>query len=493
MIKFFQKYSGFVWDGAMILLFFLYFRSNLLWTFNYFSQAASYEYLLLFLVALLMFFFSTRGKFSFKSREYVEWRVFLFLFGVILIDLLNVFFLHYQIVSASLMLLGVYALLGMYLKRTTWLRGFFLIGIVALSLPFVEHIQTFLGFPLRMFTAKLVSGIMGLLGTSSVTDAAVIITENNVTSIDVPCSGVKSLYTGMVVLLIVFFLKKVSFSLRMLLVAAAYFLLLLFFNVWRVFSLVYIYDVLDLSAFGDAIHIGIGVFGFAVSTYLLWWLVEKYLKVDAKREKDVNLKGKKIKKLYIIILLLLALLFEFSYVSFLSTEVEQASTFDQKIVFDVPGLNLQGLSLTEQEKSFFVKREIQFTKKYVGEMDSGRQFSLLLIASNSWKTHHNPEFCIQGIGHIIDGSEIIQFGDLRVRKLLLNNGKDTVFYWFVSGDRTVMDYSERVWAGINNSAEVWTLVEVGFQGSVDLDDPAVETLIKRLNSEVLSLFLLPAV
>ncbi|MBI2436179.1 MAG: exosortase O [Candidatus Magasanikbacteria bacterium] len=479
---FLQKNKEYIKDGVVILLFFLYFRSNVIWTYNYFSQAASYEYVLLFLISLIVLWIATKGTYSFRKENSVSRSIFLIFFGAILVDLINIFYLHYQIISASAMIIGVYALLGMYIERQAWKRGFFIVGIIALSLPFAEHIQTFLGFPIRLFTAKIVSSIMGLIGLISVSDASVIITENNATSIDVPCSGIKSIYTGAIVLLTMFFLKRVRWSLKLLAIAIVYFLLLLSFNIWRVFSLVYIYDVLSFPAFGNAIHIGIGIMGFIVSTFLLWYLIDKFV-IKAVEQNDVQAqKERSYKKLYFIILLLIALILDTSYIIFRTHNPQQIQS--PNIVFKVPNLELQEMPFNQQENLFFVNREIEFSKKYTGETKSGRAFSLLLVSSKSWRDYHNPELCLQGIGYKIDDSKIMQLANLRIRKLSLNDGKDTVLYWFVNKNKSVMDYSERVWEGIKNPEQVWTLVEVGFQGSVDLNNSDIVGLLEYLHASV---------
>lgn len=480
MNKYLQQHKEFIKDGVILLLFFLYFRSNIAWAYNYFTQTAVYEYTILFFVALFILLVSTKDKYSFKNKNVVSLRILTLLFGAVIFDLFNVFFLRYQIISATAMILAGYAILGMYLEGRTWKRGLFIVGIIALSLPFTEHIQTFLGFPIRLLTAKVVSTIMGLLGLVSVSDAVVIITENNATSIDVPCSGIKSIYTGIIVLLTILFLKKAGWSLRLLGIAIAYFLLLLLFNIWRVFSLVYIYDVIHYPAFGNAIHVGIGIIGFIVSTVALWYAVEKYVPCDSLRTNEREQKGKFYRKYPIIILLIAALVLDTAHIAFSASN--DTSIQRESIVFSVENLKLDELPFTTQEEEFFVNREVQFSKKYQGKTTSGLEFSLLVISSNSSRTHHNPELCLQGTGHKIDKSEIVQLGDLRLRKLSLNDGEDTVYYWFVAGDKTVMDYSERVWEGMKSPNAVWTLVEVGFKRSADLSNTDIAELIMSLHS-----------
>jgi len=480
--KILQQNYEHIKDGVIILLFFLYFRSNLVWVYNYFVNAASYEYSILFFVSLVILVFATKGKYSFRTKNEIPLHPFMLFSSAIFLDLFNIFFLHYQIISATAMILAGYAILGLYLERDVWKRCLFIVGIIALSLPFAEHIQTILGFPIRLLTAKIVSFIMSLLGLASINDATIIVTENNATSIDVPCSGIKSIYSGIIVLFLILFLKRARFSWKVLIIALGYFFLLLFFNIWRVFSLVYVYDVLNFPAFGNAIHIGIGIVGFILSILALWYLIEKFISPKPTHE-DKKVKQERFYNKYtVIILLILSFALDSSYLRFQGDVDKSIESIGA--IFYIENLQLQEVPFTQQEEQFFVNRDVQFSKKYAGQTQSGLKFSLLLISSNSWRTHHNPELCLQGTGHQIEKSEIVQIDDLVVRKLSLNQEKDSVLYWFTNGNKNVADYSQRVWEGLKNPKNSWTLVEVGFQGNLNLDDPDLNMLIRQLRNGV---------
>jgi len=478
-------------DGVIWLLFFLYFRTNIVWVYSYFSSSATYEYLFLFLLAILVFFISTKSKFSLKNKDFLSKNTYFLLFSIITLDQVNVYFLHYQIISATAMLLFFYTILRLYLDEKTWKRGFYIFAIIALSLPFAEHIQTFLGFPIRLFTAKVVSTILGLLGHFNISNATVILTENAATSIDIPCSGIKSIYTGSLVFLILLFLKNSRLGLKILGIFIFYLLTLIFFNIWRVFSLVYIYDILNFPEFADTIHVGIGILSFIISTIILWKLLDKFAdKKDEKVNKGLNKKTvkQKIKSQYIIVLLIFALVLDTAYISFLSDK-NPIQLNNKEIVLNIENTKLTKVPFEAKEKEFFESKDIEFTGKYQGKTENNQNFSLLIVSSSSWKTHHNPEICIQGLGHKIDSSEIFQIGNFKVRKLSLNDGKDTIFYWFVNGEKNTIDYSERVWEGIKNPSEVWTLVEVGFTGDVDLENSEIQNLIIELQSNFTYIYL----
>jgi len=483
----FRKKLKYLPDLLIGVLFLLYFRANLIWTAETLFRANSYEYAFLFVAALAAIVFFLKDKFVWASGRDGVARpsVFIPFFAIILLDLMNVYFWHYQILSAGLMMLGGYILLGMYLKRDIWKRGFYMALIIAFSLPFAEHLQTFLGFPLRLFTAKIVSFIMELTGVANVPDSSVIITENNATSIDVPCSGIKSIYTGLIAVLIVFYAKNVRINIRIIAAVVAFFLLLFFTNVWRVFSLVYIADVLEYPSFADAVHVGIGLAGFALSVVFLWFVIDKV--ADRKRE-DRPFAAKEIlaggRKKHIIILLIVATLADTSFLLFAEKNPVPAN---ENITFTIYGYSLEKADMSEKEKNYFNGRDVIYSEKFTGEMPSSRGFSLLLVSSKSWRSQHNPEICLQGMGYSIESSEIMQADNFRFRKLAVvggNAGSDgTVIYWFTNGKKNLLDYSERVWEGWQNSSDTWTLVEIGFPGN-DFDPAEVRDLIFSVQEAV---------
>ena len=267
-------------DAGIFLLYLLYFRTSIAWIIETFLDAAFYEYGIAFAILLTII-----GVAVIRQRKILQPQI-RFLFskipftGLLLflaIDAANVIFLHHFIISALAFLLGFYCLLGFYLPAKTWNRGIFVVLLLSMMLPFLVHIQTFLGFPLRVLTAKIVSSFLQIMGIANVSDSTIIVTENNATSIDLPCSGVKSIYAGALFLFAVFYLKKARLSLQMAGVALVFFLSLIIFNIWRVFSLVYIYDVLKMEETADFIHIALGLGGFTVSCLLLWYLTGKYV------------------------------------------------------------------------------------------------------------------------------------------------------------------------------------------------------------------------
>lgn len=507
-----SEHLGIFLNILIFVLFFILYRQAIAWILSSYAETASYEYGVVFaafLIIIIFFIYKNRGKLT----ELFCFQIQPVLLGILIIllslDLLNTVFLHYNIVSALLFFCSLYFLIGFYLRNEIWKRGFWIIALFCLTLPFAEHLQTFVGFPVRLLTAKIVSLLMHFLGQSNVTDATIIITENNATSIDLPCSGVNSIYIGTFFMLFVYFLKKVRPSLKLIGASILFYLVILFFNTWRVFSLIYIYDVLKLASFGNAIHVGLGMFGFAISCVFLWILtnrflleknigkkkISKNLAQDKKLAEKVVASGFSFKSLSIekqknslfLIIFIFAIFSELNLYGLKNGSGEIPATKLQNsasINFNLPSYQLTEIPFSEKEKTFFQNREVEFSKKYTGLTESKIPFTLLLVKSKSWRTHHNPEICLQGLGYSIDESKILRLDDISMRQLKLNGGKASVFYWFSGKEQTLNDYSERVWEGILHPNDEWVLVEVGFDREIKIEGPEIVNLIKKIQSNV---------
>jgi exosortase O len=98
--------------------------------------------------------------------------------------------------SATLFGLATYGLLGLWLEPQRWRRGLPAALLLVGVLPFGEHLQTFVGYPVRILTAALVQKGLAAAGAHSVGMETILVFENGVSQVDIPCSGVKSLWTG---------------------------------------------------------------------------------------------------------------------------------------------------------------------------------------------------------------------------------------------------------------------------------------------------------
>ncbi len=77
-----------------------------------------------------------------------------------------------------------------------------------------------------------------------------------------------------------------------------------------------------------------------------------------------------------------------------------------------------------------------------------------------------------------------KFDDFSTKELSVNKGEARVLYWFQAQNQTSTDYSERIWDGILQPGTHWMLVEVGFEGKVDVSRSEVKELLKAIKKRV---------
>ena len=143
-------------------------------------------------------------------------------------------YLDINTLSASLFGLASYGLLGLWLSPRRWRDGLPAALLLIGTLPFGDHLQTFVGYPMRLATAALVrDGLQGM-GIHSIGVDTILVLESGLAQVDLPCSGVKSLWTGMLFLTAATWLERKPINLRWLGLAALAALLLFAVNVARV-------------------------------------------------------------------------------------------------------------------------------------------------------------------------------------------------------------------------------------------------------------------
>jgi hypothetical protein len=148
-----------------------------------------------------------------------------------------------------------------------------------------------------------------------------------------------------------------------------------------------------------------------------------------------------------------------------------------------PSLTLAGyavhpLALASSERDYYVQRGVDTAVKFELEDDrSGSRSTLLLTVARSWYLQHAPERCVRGSGHVIAESEVIHLAQdaglveapdpILVRRLVLDAGESSLFYWFTDGERVLADYGARVWSGLRGPPRRWALVQLAIPGTPD--------------------------
>jgi exosortase O len=115
--------------------------------------------------------------------------------------------------------------------------------------------QTFVGYPMRLLTAAIVRDGLTAAGVSSIGIDTILVLENGVSQVDLPCSGVKSLWTGMLFLIAATWIERRRFNLRWLLIALVFASLLFTANLARVGVLVVVGQVAGWWLVAEMLHV----------------------------------------------------------------------------------------------------------------------------------------------------------------------------------------------------------------------------------------------
>ncbi len=375
---------------------------------------------------------------------------------------------------------GSYGLLGLCLLPREWRRGAAAAIMLVLALPFGEQADTYVGFTARVFTANAVQHLFTQLGIETMSASAVLATESGIAYVDVPCSGVKSLWTGAVFFLVATQLEGVRLGARWLLAAFVFAGALLAANVARVFTIVLLASVLEQARFADVLHEPLGVIGFAIACaagYLLLRLLGQKDSCPKDHDQDAPKTG-----LPRALKILAAATCASGIFAVEPARAVQTSEAAAKIELAFQHTELE---LSPQEAAFLGRvggseaRKIRFQRESL----SG---TALFVETRRFRAHHPPEICLSASGARIDSIEELSFGrDRAARRLSIDGGTRTALYFYQSGERTTGDIVERIWLDVFQRNDRWVLVSILIDRPVDAGDPALAELYESFRQGAL--------
>ena len=402
-------------------------------------------------------------------------------------------FLDINTLSASLFGLASYGLLGLWLPARSWRQGLPVALLLIATLPFGDHMQTFIGYPLRIATATLVRDGLAAAGVPAIGLDTILVLENSVSQVDLPCSGVKSLWTGALFLLAATWLERHPLNLRWLLSAAVFGLLLLAANLARVAVLVVVGQVAGWPLVAEMLHVPLGVLGFGVAAVAVVGLLRRQKQgLDSSLDKENGSKSMTynphtillsrpawLTPVLIITILILSLLYAPRPATGL-TESPPLWYFPAELV-------TERLPLTPAEIDWLT-RDGAVSAERLRFRWRGVSGSLMLIPSNTWRAHHRPERCFEVYGLTLDDSRpyLVQ-PDFPVRFVSLSDhgqAQLSATYWFQARGRTTDDYATRIWADLSPQPEQWVLVTILFDSPHNPDAVDVQTLYLVLRKAV---------
>lgn len=397
-------------------------------------------------------------------------------------------YLDINTVSASLFGLATYGLLGLWIAPIPWRQGLPAILLLIGTLPFGDHLQTFVGYPMRIATAAMVQDGLRAVGVQSVGIDTILVLENGVSQIDLPCSGVKSLWTGMLFLIAATWIERRPINLKWFGIAALMGFLLFCANLARVAVLVVVGQVAGWRLAAEMLHVPLGVLGFAAVCTVVVGLLQlqrPFEDTSASSEKgsiDVVVDGSDVDPLpqdrRYVAWLHPALMIFLLVMIFLYVPRPEDGLSAPLPAWDFPAaLITERQPLTDAELAAMRREGADLADRHRFEWN-GVSGSMIFVTSNTWRAHHRPERCFEVRGLSIDDSQphLVAL-DFPLRAVSLGDGARhnlyAAAYWYQSADRVTDDFATRIWADLSPVRQRWVLVSVLFD---DVDDPRAPEL-----------------
>ncbi len=420
-------------------------------------------------------------------------------------------FLDMNIVASSLFFLASYGLLGLWMEEARWRQGLPAALLLVGALPFGEHIQTFIGYPMRIATAHLVGKGFHALGVGSLGLDTILTFENGIAHVDLPCSGVKSLWTGGIFLVAATWIERHPLNFRWLLIAALLSILLFLGNFLRVALLIGVGVIGQMELLAELLHVPLGVLSFGVACGLALWLLRRgglsHTRAEAEpvsseatpastdpstgsgRSSASGLgrnsaatplldsgfnhcpahRPKWLSPTLMACIGIMVLLYQPRPQSGLAA-ASPTWSFPPEMTTTVEPLTAEEIWwLTKDGADSADRRHFQW-----GDLSG----SMLLITSHTWRAHHRPERCFEVKGFTINNLRThLVANDLPLRIVELGQGEadaaHSALYWFQSADQITDDYATRMWADLTLQPQPWVLVSLLFDDNHPPDDPAL--------------------
>jgi exosortase O len=389
--------------------------------------------------------------------------------------------LDLHLVRASAFVLGGYAIVGLYAPAATWRAGLPWVGLLTLTLPFGPFAEVYLGFPARLLTADLVREGLDSLGVASLSRDTILVLDRPggraAVQVDVPCAGVRSLWAGGVFLLAAACVEGRRLDRWFVASIVVTGMLLLAANTVRVALLVVLGAVLDAPAVAAAVHVPLGLVGFAWAT-AAGWLVQRH----GARDSGPPIATPSCPAPALAPLLAAGLL----ALTTLTPTPPRAPTPALPFALSLPAeLVAKSIAPIAAEVRYFGAIGVPPPSKwrFATAGDTTPDGTLLVVPSRAWRAHHQPTACLMGQGHTVEGPWTVAIGPaFAVRVARVDDGAATAVWWFQAPARTTEDLSVRTWAAIVGDEDRWVLVSLLLEGTVTPD--ALAPLVRALHGAV---------
>ncbi|MGB7709745.1 MAG: exosortase O [Microcoleus sp.] len=387
-------------------------------------------------------------------------------------------------VTVLLFILGTYGLCGLFSEPNFWRKNLPIAGLLACILPFNSQFNSGLGLPARVLTAQVVEQLLSALQIKAISSYDIIVLENGIAHVDVPCSGIKTLLVGTLFLLAATWLEGRQLGLRWLAVCAANLLMLVSANTARIAVLVVVSEVFKQQIFAQIIHVPLGIVGLVCACFVTWLMLQRVPKIPAEKASDISakqnseiLKNQPLAKPGLIAAVtVLAVISQLSYV-----ETPKMAIAPLRLPANIKS---ESIPLNPSEQKFF--------GNYPGTQTEKRRFvvgnlrgSMLTVASTSWQTYHAPELCFLASGISVDRLEIKQLTSAVIaRWLSLKNHQLSAAYWLQSPQLTTDNFMARIGRDITQKNHSWVLVSILFDSYLNPESYEVKDFASNVHDAI---------
>jgi len=362
------------------------------------------------------------------------------------------------------------------------------------ALPFGEHMQTFVGYPMRVLTAAIVRDGLAAVGVGSIGVDTILVLENGVSQVDLPCSGVKSLWTGTLFLVAATWIERRRLDVHWILTALAFAGLLFTANVARVGVLVIVGQVAGWQLAAKMLHVPLGVMGFVAACAAAVALLQlgRRRAQDSRDTCDGRADNAAValdRPMWLAPVLGVTILgMALAYTPRPHTGLTQPPP-----AWEFPAnLVTEPMPLKPDEVEWLTRggAESADRRRFEWRGETGPiSGSMILVTSTTWRAQHRPERCLEVYGLSIDDSRThLVAPDFPVRFVSLGDGDGhglvSATYWFQSGDRTTDDHATRMWADLAPQRDRWVLVTVLFDEVRDPGAANVQAFYTALHEAV---------
>ena len=436
-------------------------------------------------------------SFPIHSPKFSLWPTLMWLFSGFAF-LLNESKIGFNTLSAALFILFVYGLSGHYLKQAVWRSLFVPTSLLILVLPFEHYLDVYLGFPLRLLSADWAATVLHQTGLSLVTTESILMIDNRAAIVDLDCSGIKSLWIGLIFYLLLTWIEHYKISWRWLIIGLIYVFLLITANVARITILVLLELVLKEPELAGMLHQSLGLLGFGLASAAIWWVLQKTpsaqtIKVTETELEtyplDKNVDGSSLPSTLVSGIILTVII---SMNLLYQPQVLMAQPNTIKTLSLPANYSLKTSSLNPQEQSFFSSNQAQANKYHLNLTIEGKpvKIAMVLVWSRAWKTHHVPENCYLSQGYSIEDQGVWKLPEHTLRFLKLSQAKpksslgssQTAAYWFQSATGSTPDYSARVIDNLFHPRRNWVMTSILFDQPVTPQQ--IEPFIKTLKQAI---------